>query len=68
MHLQEGKRLDICAIATWLGFLFKSSTVVAGQINPDWDCLQANHMSISIKIGNLICSGLTLDEQRAYRA
>jgi hypothetical protein len=32
------------------------STVVSGQINPDWDCLQANHMWISSKADNLICS------------
>jgi hypothetical protein len=32
------------------------STVVFGQINPDWDCPQANHMSTSFKTYNLICS------------
>ena len=31
-------------------------TVVSGQINPDWDYLQANQMSISFKTDNLICS------------
>ena len=29
-------------------------TVVSGQTNPDWDCLQANHMSSSFKNENLI--------------
>jgi hypothetical protein len=33
-----------------------SNTVGSGQINPDWDCLQANHMSTSFKTDNLICS------------
>ena len=31
-------------------------TVVSGQINTDSDCLQANHMWISSKTDNLICS------------
>jgi hypothetical protein len=26
------------------------------QIDPGWDCLQANHMSSSFKTDNLICS------------
>jgi hypothetical protein len=30
--------------------------VVSGQINPDWDCVHANHMSTSSKADNLICS------------
>jgi hypothetical protein len=34
----------------------KSITAVSGQINPDWDYLQANNMSVSSKIDNLICS------------
>jgi hypothetical protein len=37
-------------------------TVASGQINPDWDCLQANHMSSSFKTNNLICSFSTLDD------
>jgi hypothetical protein len=32
------------------------SPVVSEKITPDWDCLQANNMSISSKIDNLICS------------
>jgi hypothetical protein len=39
-----------------------NDTVVSGQINPDWDCLQANHMSMSSKTDNLICSIETLDD------
>jgi hypothetical protein len=35
---------------------FRPPTVVSGQINPDWDSLQANHMSTSSKTDNLICS------------
>jgi hypothetical protein len=27
--------------------------VVSGQINPDWDCLQANQVSILEEIDNL---------------
>jgi hypothetical protein len=30
-------------------------TVVSGQINPEWDCLQGNHMS-TFEETNLICS------------
>jgi hypothetical protein len=30
-------------------------TVASGQINPDWDCLQANYMLSSFKADNLIC-------------
>jgi hypothetical protein len=30
--------------------------VVSGQINPDWDCPQANYMPTSSKTNNLICS------------
>jgi hypothetical protein len=37
-------------------------TVVSGRINPDWNCLQANHMSTSSKTNNLICSFQTLDD------
>jgi hypothetical protein len=29
-------------------------TVASGQINPDWDCLQANHMWTSSKTDSLI--------------
>jgi hypothetical protein len=36
--------------------LLFSTTVVSGQINPDWDCLQANHMLSSFKTDNLIGS------------
>jgi hypothetical protein len=32
------------------------TAVVFGQINPDWDCPQANHMSSSLQADNLICS------------
>jgi hypothetical protein len=32
------------------------STVVSGQINPDWDCLQANQMSTYYTTDNFICS------------
>ena len=31
------------------------ATVVSGQINPDWDCPHANHMSTSSKTYNSIC-------------
>jgi hypothetical protein len=31
-------------------------TVFSGQINLDWDCLQANHMSGSFQTDNGICS------------
>jgi hypothetical protein len=31
-------------------------TVVSNQINPYWDCLQANYMSSSFKTDNMICS------------
>ena len=37
------------------GKLNKKSTVVSGQINPAWDCLQTNHTSSSFKTDNLIC-------------
>ena len=36
------------------------TTVASGQINPDWDCPQANYMSSSFKTDNLICSFQTL--------
>ena len=36
--------------------LAAEATVVSGQITPDWDSLQANHMSTSSKPDNLICS------------
>jgi hypothetical protein len=39
-----------------------SFSVVSGQINPDWDCLQANHMSSSSKTDILICSFSTTDD------
>jgi hypothetical protein len=35
---------------------FQGCTVVSSQINPDWDCVQTNHMSTSSKTDNLICS------------
>ena len=31
----------------------RANTVVSGQINPDWDSLQRNHMSTSSKTDNL---------------
>jgi hypothetical protein len=34
-------------------------TVVSGQINPDWNCPQANYMSTSFKTDDLICSFYT---------
>ena len=37
------------------GKLNKKSTVVSGQINPAWDCLQ-DYMSMSSKTDDLICS------------
>jgi hypothetical protein len=36
--------------------------VVSDQIDPDWDCLQANYMSSSFKTDNLICSFWILDD------
>ena len=36
-------------------------TVVSGQLNPDWDCLQANYMLSSFNTDNLICSLTTFD-------
>jgi hypothetical protein len=36
--------------------------VVSGQINPDWDFVQANQMSTSSKTNNLICLFETLDD------
>jgi hypothetical protein len=32
------------------------ATMISGQINPDWDCLQANHMPTFFKPDNWICS------------
>jgi hypothetical protein len=32
------------------------NNVVSDQINSNQDCLQANHMSSSLKTDNLICS------------
>jgi hypothetical protein len=46
----------------WVGLIHSlnqrkgQSTVVSSQLNPDWDCLQANHMWTASKIDNLICS------------
>ena len=36
--------------------------VVSGQINPDWDFVQANQMSTSSKTNNLIYLFETLDD------
>ena len=37
------------------------STLAPSKINSDWDCLQANQISTSSKIDNLICSFQPLD-------
>jgi hypothetical protein len=44
------------AIEDFIYLATVEDTVFYGQINPEWDCLQANHMSSSFKTDNLICS------------
>jgi hypothetical protein len=38
------------------------NTLVFGQINPDWDCLQANNMLMSSKIDNFDLFALDPDD------
>jgi hypothetical protein len=47
---------QISLTSPFLRMLKHNCTAVSGEINPDWDCLQTNDISISSKIDNLMCS------------